>query len=386
MVSSISHIYSSQLFQVKAAGHTSDILEAASGIRQGCPLSPYLFLIVHSMIFYDVDHQLAAEGGMMPWVFSQQRHFYDLAYADDTALVEQLLGVVESTAAHSNLTLNWGKCLLLISPASRNHVYNATGGMVKETEHAKYLGVILSRNGTARKDVNERLAKARKHFSTLHHFWRHSGLPVHWKLRIYNAVFIPMLTYGMESASLSQHDLHRLEAFHSKALRKMHRIPATFYTKILEPTQPTTTNQQLREQTSQPPLTHHIHRAQLKLFGHILRAQDKCLERDCCSTKAFMYRSGTPGDGLRRGRPRTHWAEQCAVLAWHWLQELDPHPTQAHPVFPFAYVHLHRLAARPHFWSQLVGLSTCRKLLKRQTYAVYSTVKFCVCQSLRADA
>ena len=33
MVSFISHIYSSQLFQVKAAGHTSDILAAASGIR-----------------------------------------------------------------------------------------------------------------------------------------------------------------------------------------------------------------------------------------------------------------------------------------------------------------------------------------------------------------
>ena len=122
-----------------------------------------------------------------------------------------------------------------------------------------------------------------------------------------------MLTYVMESASLSQHDLHRLEAFHSKALRKMHRIPATFYTKISEPTQPTTTNQQLREQTSQPPLTHHIHKAQLKLFGQILRAQDKCLERDCCFTKAFIYRSGTPGDGLRKGRPRTHWAEQALL-------------------------------------------------------------------------
>ena len=88
------------------------------------------------------------------------------------------------------------------------------------------------------------------------------------KLRIYNAAFIPMLTYGMESASLSQRDLHRLEAFHSKALRKMRRMPATFYTKILEPTLPATANQQLKEQTSQPPLTHHIHKAQLKLFGH----------------------------------------------------------------------------------------------------------------------
>ena len=68
---------------------------------------------------------------------------------------------------------------------------------------------------------------------------------------------------------------------------------------------------------------------------------------------------------------RTMLQQQCAVLAWHWLQELDPHPTQAHPVFLFAYVHLHRLAARRHFWSQLVGLPTCRNLLKRQAYAVY---------------
>ena len=224
----------------------------------------------------------------------------------------------ESPAAHSNFTLNWDKCLLLKSHASRNHVYNAEGGMVKETAHAKYLGVILSSNGTARKDVNERLAKARKHFSTLHHFWRHSGLPAHWRLRIYNAVFIPMLTYGMGSASLSQHDLHRLEAFHSKGLGKMHRIPPTFYTKILEPTQPTTTNQQLREQTSQPPLTHHIHRAQLKLFGHILRAQDKCLERDCCFTKAFFevwYARRWPKEGKAQNTPGGAMCRSCLALA-----------------------------------------------------------------------
>ena len=41
-----------------------------SGIRQGCPPSPYLFLIVHSMILYDVDKQLLENGGLLPWVFS----------------------------------------------------------------------------------------------------------------------------------------------------------------------------------------------------------------------------------------------------------------------------------------------------------------------------
>ena len=275
---------------------------------------------------------------MMPWVFGQQTNFYDLAYADDTALVastaeraEQLVALTETTAAHSNLALNWDKCLLLKSHYSRNPVRNLTGEEIKEVEHAKYLGVMLSRNGSCRKDVTERLAKARKHFNTLHHFWRHTGLPIHWKLRIYNAVFAPMLVYGMVSAALTQADLHRLESFHSKALRKMRRVPATFYTKVLDSSQPTISNQQLRQQASQPPLTHYIHRAQLKLFGHILRAPAKCLERDCCFTSAFHYRGGEVGGGLRRGRPRTHWAEQCATLSWHWLQDLPNPPNLPKP-------------------------------------------------------
>ena len=134
MVTLISSIYTSQLFQVKAAGNTSVVLCAKSGIRQGCPLSPYLFLMVHSMILHDVDSQLLENGGMMPWVFGQQTNFYDLAYTDDTALVastaeraEQLVALTEVTAVRSNLTLNWDKCLLLKSHHSRNPVRNLTG-------------------------------------------------------------------------------------------------------------------------------------------------------------------------------------------------------------------------------------------------------------------
>ena len=70
--------------------------------------------------------------------------------------------------------------------------------MVKEAEQAKYLGVMLSRNESNRKDVTERLGKARKHFGPLHHFCRTQV-----------AVLDPMMDYGMESASLTSQDLHR---------------------------------------------------------------------------------------------------------------------------------------------------------------------------------
>ena len=200
--------------------------------------------------------------------------------------------------------------MLLKSQASQNDVHNMHGNKVKEVRHAKYLGVYLSRNGTTRKDVTERLCKARKHFNTLHHFWKHTGFPLQWKLRIYNAVFVPMIEYGMESAALTQPDLHRIEAFHSRSPPKMHRVPATFYTKVLAPEQPTTTNKQLREQSSQLPLTHYIHKAQLKLFGHVLRAPENFLERNCCFTKSFLYRGRVVVSGIRMCRLRIHWAEQ----------------------------------------------------------------------------
>ena len=86
----VTNVYTSQLFQVTATGQISEILEAKSGIRQGCQLFPYLFLTVPSMTLHDVDKQLFENGGLLPWVLNQQTPFYNLAYAayaDDAALI-----------------------------------------------------------------------------------------------------------------------------------------------------------------------------------------------------------------------------------------------------------------------------------------------------------
>jgi hypothetical protein len=54
----IAIIYKTPDFQVRAMKHTSPTATAQSGIRQGCPLSPYLCLLVHSAIMHDVEAQL----------------------------------------------------------------------------------------------------------------------------------------------------------------------------------------------------------------------------------------------------------------------------------------------------------------------------------------
>ena len=118
------------------------------------------------------------------------------------------------------------------------------------------------------------------------------------------------MTYGLESAALTKGDFDRLEAFHSQSLRKILHFKSTYYTEVLNPTARTYTNQEVRALTSQPPLTHHIHKAQLKLFGH-------------CFTSRFQYTGDADSAGLRvgkrRGRRRINWTEQCTRITRHWL-------------------------------------------------------------------
>ena len=63
--------------------------------------------------------------------------------------------------------------------------------------------------------------QARKHFHSLDQFWRNTDLTLKWSYAFTNAVFIPLVTYGLESAALTKGDFDRLEAFHSQSLWKI---------------------------------------------------------------------------------------------------------------------------------------------------------------------
>ena len=70
----ITNLYTKPQFYVNIQKQDSDYHEQTAGIRQGCPLSPYLFVMVMSALWHDIHIALP----------STKAH--ELLYADDTLL------------------------------------------------------------------------------------------------------------------------------------------------------------------------------------------------------------------------------------------------------------------------------------------------------------
>ena len=83
----IASIYDHPGFTVRATQNMSTTKTAGSGIKQGCPLSPCLFLIVHSSIVHDVQQaMLTTTHTFLAIPHSYNHSLCYLAYADDTVI------------------------------------------------------------------------------------------------------------------------------------------------------------------------------------------------------------------------------------------------------------------------------------------------------------
>ncbi len=141
----IKAIYTEPMFQVEAGGNISSTRRQHTGIRQGCPLSPYLFIIVMTVLFKDVRARLNTpkQNEPIPGI-----KFAEVLYADDTLLfgtytrnLNLLHRQIQLESAYYNMKLNVGKCVNIIASQVQSTIKFMDGTLDPSKERQLTLGL-----------------------------------------------------------------------------------------------------------------------------------------------------------------------------------------------------------------------------------------------------
>src|SRR6218665_2766258 len=142
-------LYTNTISCVRLEGSLFPWFEIKSGVRQGCTIAPSLFLTPMDWIL-----ERTVRKGLAGVTFGEEV-FSDLDYADDVALLAEMLEVLilslhvmQEEVRPFGLEINWSKTKIqtTVDPLPTQQV-QVDGNVVDMVDSFRYLGSLVDRNG-----------------------------------------------------------------------------------------------------------------------------------------------------------------------------------------------------------------------------------------------
>lgn len=295
IVNLIKELYRDAACSVRYKGKHSAKFNISRGVRQGCVLSPLLFLVVLDSVL--VQTNIQAPNGIQ-WRPFQKLN--DLDYADDICMMTHRLPDMENklrslivNAAKVGLRVNFGKTKVMRIKTNCSDPLTATIDdnlvTIEDVEIFSYLGSVITKTGGADLDIQSRINKARYAFRSLEKVWRSNIISRRTKIRIFNSSVKSVLLYGSETWRVTDILSNKLRVFTNKCLRRICRI---FYPDTIS-------NARLHSLTGSEPVDIEIRRRKWRWIGHTLRKPDNDI--------AKMSFEWNPQGRRNVGRPVENW-------------------------------------------------------------------------------
>lgn len=279
--------------RVSHKGSLSDPINCQSGVRQGCLLSPLIFLIVLDEVLAET---LDGQRTGVQWLLRSNEHLEDLDFADDIALLstrrsdmQSKLSKLQQNARRVGLDINVGKTKSMYVGPQPGPSFDLNGVAVENVSDFTYLGSKLTPDGGTRDDVTSRVRKAQSSFGQLLNIWRSKLLSLRTKIRIFNANVKSVLLYGCETWLVAEDVTSKLQVFVNRCLR---RILGIFWPNTIS-------NIDLHRKCQQDPIGIEIKRRKWGWVGHTLRKGANTIARQALDWN--------PQGQRRRGAPKRTW-------------------------------------------------------------------------------
>ena len=305
------NIYHNSNCRVKTNTGVTEPFNIITGVRQGCILSPFLFLMVVDFV---MKKALSRPEYGVKW--KEHGRLMDLDFADDIALLAEDRNTLQNMT--NDLDSGSTKVGLRISCEKTKTMTISGDGFplvigqqqVEEVTRFTYLGSNMSADGDAEVDVNSRLGKAGAIFQKMSPIWSSKTISTKLKLQLYASIVMPTALYASETWKATEKIMKKLDVFHQRCLRRILCIKWSDYIR----------NEEVLRRANQRQMRDIIRERRLRFAGHVLRLEDE--------RPAKVALTWVPADGRRkRGRPKKTWRatlkEDLSRLGVSWEEALE---------------------------------------------------------------
>uniref|UniRef100_A0A6Q2ZFL9 ribonuclease H n=1 Tax=Esox lucius TaxID=8010 RepID=A0A6Q2ZFL9_ESOLU len=238
---------------VRIAGSKSDLFPVHVGLRQGCPLSPVLFVIYMDRIS---RRSQGPEG-----VRFGDHTISSLLFVDDVVVLapssqdlQHALGRFAAECKAVGMKISTSKSEAMVLSRKRVACPLQVGGeCLPQVDEFKYLGVLFTSEGRMEREIDRRIGAASAVMRSMYRsVMVKKELSRKAKLSIYQSIYVPTLTYGHELWVMTERTRSRIQAAEMSFLRRV-------------------AGRSLRDRLRVEPLLLHIERGQLRRLGHLFR-------------------------------------------------------------------------------------------------------------------
>ena len=290
-VNTIRLLYEGFSCQVIHDGRLSEEFAVTTGVRQGCLLSPLLFLVVLDWV---TKTAYANSGKGIQWTL--MRKLEDLDFADDLALLshrlqdmQEKVNSLREASQRVGLRISQEKTKVMRINSGQDAPIIIEGMPAEDVKEFVYLGSKISQTGGTDEDITARIRKARQSFAMLRPFWKFTAISTRTKLRIFSSNVKFVLMYGSETWRVTSISSKKTQTFINKCLRQI--LHLKWFDKV--------PNTDLWTRANQEPMHVQIRRRKWRWVGHTLRKEPTNLTR-----QAFDW---NPQGKRKRGRPKQTW-------------------------------------------------------------------------------